>query len=481
MFVIYLWRELRRRARQAALVAAGMAVGIGLVITVAAASTGVRNAQGTVLHSLYGIGTDMTVTKAAARGSGGASRFSFGGGLPLAGHSFRKHLLLSGSAGLGTLSTGAVSSIARLPHVSAVTGALVLNELDISGTMPGITLGPGGASRSKTSISTNSFSVFGASVIPGSLGPLSSSKLVSGRAFSVSDAHANLAVLSADYARQHKLHLGSRITIGDSNGHGTHFTVIGLVQAPPGSASAADVYIPLARAQALGAVPQGGAALTGKVNTIYIAATSAAQIASVQRAVGGLLPRATVTTSSDLARQVTGSLASTSSLASSFGRWLAVAVLAAAFLLASLLTMSAVSRRVREFGTLKALGWRGRRIVGQVLGESIALGILGGLAGVGLGFGGAALVKRLAPPLTATVGQPSTPSSVPGRPLGSQILQRMSQNQVHTVSVHLSAPVTTDAIVAAVVLAVVGGLLSGALGGWRAARLRPAAALARVE
>jgi hypothetical protein len=33
----------------------------------------------------------------------------------------------------------------------------------------------------------------------------------------------------------------------------------------------------------------------------------------------------------------------------------------------------------------------------------------------------------------------------------------------------------------AVVLAIAGGLIAGSLGGWRAVRLRPAAALARVE
>jgi ABC-type antimicrobial peptide transport system permease subunit len=43
--------------------------------------------------------------------------------------------------------------------------------------------------------------------------------------------------------------------------------------------------------------------------------------------------------------------------------------LVAAFLLAALLMMSAVTRRVREFGTLKALGWRSRRVVEQVMGE----------------------------------------------------------------------------------------------------------------
>jgi ABC-type antimicrobial peptide transport system permease subunit len=49
------------------------------------------------------------------------------------------------------------------------------------------------------------------------------------------------------------------------------------------------------------------------------------------------------------------------------------------------------------------------------------------------------------------------------------------------VSVTLTAPVTTDLILLAVALAVAGGLIAGMFGGWRAARLRPAAALARVE
>ena len=49
-----------------------------------------------------------------------------------------------------------------------------------------------------------------------------------------------------------------------------------------------------------------------------------------------------------------------------------------------------------------------------------------------------------------------------------------------TVAVPMSASVTIGAIALAVVLAIAGGLLAGSFGGWRAARLRPAAALARV-
>jgi putative ABC transport system permease protein len=169
-------------------------------------------------------------------------------------------------------------------------------------------------------------------------------------------------------------------------------------------------------------------------------------------------------------------------------------VLVAAFLLASLLTMSAVTRRVREFGTLKAFGWRGRRIIGQVMGESIVIGIIGGVVGVALGFAGASLVKKLSGPLTASLG-PATGSATPG---GAQTigggrfpggggafpgggLGRSAASAAHTVAVHLTAPVTISAVILAVVLAIAGGLIAGSFGGWRAARLRPAAALSRVE
>jgi ABC-type antimicrobial peptide transport system permease subunit len=175
---------------------------------------------------------------------------------------------------------------------------------------------------------------------------------------------------------------------------------------------------------------------------------------------------------------VTGSLASASSLANNLGKWLSVAVLIAAFLLASLLTMAAVARRVREFGTLKALGWPSWRIIRQVMGESITIGIIGGAAGVALGYGGAALIDKLAPKLSATVG---TSSAAPAAGTEGGALGSLLHNTTYTVSVTLTAPVTISVIVLAVLLAIAGGLIAGIFGGWRAARLRPAAALAKVE
>ena len=467
MFLTYLRRELRRRMRQAIFIALGLALGIGLVITVTAASSGVSSSQGTVLHSLYGVGTDVTVTQTPTAGSGGPTRFGFGGGSPgrkpSAGTSFSRSVLTSG--GLGALPSSDVTKISGLKDVSATAGALTLTDLRLSGTINATGSGGsagGSASGAKSSIKSSSFSVTGVDLANGSLGPLSSGTITSGHNFSSADSTANVAVVDSNYAKAENLKTGSTFKVA-----GTKFTVIGIVSVAQGSASA-DVYIPLARAQSL-------ASMKNEVNTIYVSAASAADVGAVSSEISTAMPKATVTTSSDLASEVTGSLASASSLANNLGKWLAVAVLAAAFGLASLLTVSAVSRRVREFGTLKAMGWRSRRIIRQVMGEALVIGVVGGAAGVGIGYGAAALVEALAPPLTATT-TPAGGSGAPGGRFG-----HAASSAAHTVTVHLTAPVTLGAVALAVVLAIAGGLIAGSLGSWRAVRLRPATALARVE
>ncbi len=467
MFITYLLRELRRRMRQAIFIAAGLAVGVGLVITVTAASDGVSATQATVLRSLYGVGTDVTVTEAPTAGSGG-THFNFGGGQPgqqKSGTSFSRDILAGG--GMGTIKSSSVSTVSGSKDVSAATGALVLNDVKLSGTVSSGGGQPGAqGSGGGGSINSSSFTVTGVDPAHDSPGPLSASTITSGYNLSTAESHSNVAVVGADYARAQNLKVGSKLTVA-----GKTFRVVGIVQ-PAQGVTAADVYIPLARAQALANLP-------GEVNTIYVSAASAADISVVASEISRALPAATVTTSSNLASEVTGSLTSASTLANSLGKWLAVAVLAAAFGLASILTVSAVSRRVREFGTLKAMGWRSRRIIRQIMGEALVIGVVGGAAGVAIGYGAAALVDALAPPLTAsTVSAAAGPGGAGGA--GGRFGPAAS-SAARTVSIHLTAPVTLSAVALAVVLAIAGGLIAGSLGGWRAVRLRPAAALARVE
>ncbi len=64
----YLRAELLRRKGRTILTLLGLALGVGLVITISSLSSGLDDAQKTTLDPLAGIGTDLTVTpRCAAR------------------------------------------------------------------------------------------------------------------------------------------------------------------------------------------------------------------------------------------------------------------------------------------------------------------------------------------------------------------------------------------------------------------------------
>ena len=416
--------------RQAIFIAIGLALGIGLVITVTAASAGVKNAQASVLHSLYGVGTDITVTKTPAAGSAG-NGFGFGfrqsigsTSRPKAGSKIDNNTLSAGGT-LASLASSNVTSIANMDNVAAAAGGLTLSDRTISGTVPALNFnnggGGGGFRRRRRQLGSsgggnpssfganfniNTFTVNGVDIANGELGPLSTGKVSSGRTFTTADNASDVALVDSSYATQNKLKVGSTIAVGNSKNAATNFKVVGIVSEPAGD-NPADVYIPLGVAQSL-------ANMKNDVNTIYVTASNSGDISSVASAISKAVPGSTVTDQNTLASEVTGSISSAASLANNLGKWLAIAVLIAAFFLASLLTMAAVTRRIREFGTLKALGWKSRRIVFQVMGEAVAIGIVGGVIGVGLGFAGAALVNKFSSPLTASLASNTTGSATPG-------------------------------------------------------------------
>jgi putative ABC transport system permease protein len=467
-FFTYLARELRRRLRQAIFIALGLAIGVGLVLTVTAASAGVKNAQADVLKGLYGIGTDVTVTgtppspptpgKNSAGGGGTTIQMGPNGAQMCVNgkcHSLKNGVAIDnlGSGSYSPISAASVAKIKALRDVSAAAGGLLLTDNQTT--------------ISQTPSPPTSFTVDGTDLANLKLGPLSEAVLTEGRTFKTSDADKNVALVDKNYATANGLKVGVAIKVG-----GVTLTIIGLVTQSEAS-SPPNVYIPLARAQAIAKPGPAGGSLKNDVNTIYVTAASGADIGTVQQEIAKVLPTATITTPSSLANEVSGSVTSAAKLADDLGKWLSVLVLIAAFAVAVLLTMAAVARRVREFGTLKALGWRGRRIIAQVMGESLAVGVLGAGVGVGLGYAGAAIINAIAPKLTATLTTAT----------GEHIMTpngALNPTTSHTVSVPLSASVGGAALGIAVALALAGGLLAGAFGSWRIGRLRPADAIAKV-
>jgi putative ABC transport system permease protein len=218
------------------------------------------------------------------------------------------------------------------------------------------------------------------------------------------------------------------------------------------------------------ALATGAGLAVGVALVITVSAAASGTRAAQAHVLDGLDHAAS---SNPAAATIGGAVATASGLAADLGTWVAVIALTASFAIATLLTLASVTRRVREFGTLKALGWPARMITAQVLTETAAVGVAGTLAGIALGFAGTALVSALGPTLTVDVtalpsGVPS-PKATPGA-LGPD----------GPVPVHFSAPISLGIIALAVALGVLGTVLAGALGAWRATRLSPATALSRV-
>jgi ABC-type antimicrobial peptide transport system permease subunit len=104
--------------------------------------------------------------------------------------------------------------------------------------------------------------------------------------------------------------------------------------------------------------------------------------------------------------------------------------------------LMSVFERTREFGVLRAIGWRPAQVLGMVMGESLALSLLGAVAGTLLGMGAVRAVESV----------PVVSSMLPGTFPPALLAQGMG------IGLGL-------------------GLAGGALPAWRASRLLPAEAM----
>jgi len=312
----------------------------------------------------------------------------------------------------------------------------------------------------QTNIKSASYTIAGVDPKNPDVGVVTSALVTRGRFIAAETGKGrHEALVSATYASRNDLEVGSKLNL-----NGTVFTVVGLVK-PPLGGQTADIYVPLSQLQAL-------SGQKAAVNVLLVRAANGASVGDVQKQIEAMYPRAQVASAKDVADSISGSLVDAANLSKRLGTALAILAAIAAFLLAVLLTLASVGKRVRELGTLKALGWTQWLVVRQVVGESLTQGVLGGLVGVVLGIVVALAIGAFGPTLTASS---STGGGDGFFGLGAVTARSVSDQ------VALTAPIAVGVLLLGFLLAVVGGLIAGAAGAFRASRLRPADALRQVE
>jgi ABC-type antimicrobial peptide transport system permease subunit len=309
-----------------------------------------------------------------------------------------------------------------------------------------------------TNTTTKSYTVAGVNPSDSSSGLITKAQLVKGTWFTSTPTHEIL--VSTAYASTNGIKLGQELTIDKAG-----YKVVGLVD-PTLTGDVSDIYFDLSTLQA-------SASQSSRINEVLVKVAKSTDVNTVAAAIKKDLPGATVLTSKQLAGQVTGSLSNAKKLASDLGVALGIIILAAALLIAALLTMSNISKRVREIGTLRAVGWSRGRVVAQIMAEMTGIGIVGAALGVLVGLGVCAAVNTFGPTLTYTTTGVAVGSSSASSLLHATTAAASAAGQV--VKLHTSISAVT--VIVAALIAILGGMIAGLAGAWRAARLSPVSAL----
>jgi ABC-type lipoprotein release transport system permease subunit len=469
----FIAQELTRRRGRALLTSLGLGLGIALVVAVTSLSRGLDRAQDAVFKPLAGIGTDLLVSRPIDVGNENGGGIAGLATLPRAeqqalqeenedafvdpadlgepGEEFVADSFLPATQ--LTFPEALTSALDNVPEVAGSGRALTVLLVHAEGKVPE----QRGRGFQGGDIQIATATVAGVEAGEPKLGLITPAQITKGR-FLRAGATGREVVLAESYAARRKVGVGDTLDLDEKK-----FDVIGLARPPIGT-QAADVYLELPVLQKL-------ADRKGRVNLVLVRARPGTDVGKLAGRVEKFLPGIRAQSSKDLSASVKGTLVGADDLRRRLATLLGIVAILASVGIAALLVLSSVNKRTRELGTLRALGWGRRRVVLLVMGEALALGLIGAVLGSAMGVGAAALVAEVVPPLKATAQRALDFSAIFGSGGGAP----------PTARVALEAPVDARLLGLAVVLAVAAGLAAGAVGAVRAARLRPAEALRRLD
>lgn len=182
-------------------------------------------------------------------------------------------------------------------------------------------------------------------------------------------------LLEQHFARFNRKKVGDQIPLG-----GKRFTIVGIVEQKEGSdISAANAYMTIAAARALANLPAGVS------NMLFAQLKRGADPQTVRKQASRALPGAVVSSADNIAGMMKGFTA----ISGRFSTIMGVLSLLFASIVTYRILAGSLSERAREIGIMKTVGWTKSNIMFTVVTETLVIGLLGGVAGIVLGYLGA--------------------------------------------------------------------------------------------
>jgi len=408
----YVWNELRHHHHRTLVNILGIGIGIALFVSINAVSAAYKEAVSLPFKNL---GADLVVQRPEKRAVDSAQAPASMRGIRLP---FSNQLL----------PTADLEKLRSIEGVDSIATSLLLWEFEQRGFR----------------------TIMGVDLDQPSLGPVKVKEWLKEGRFS---ANQGEVILEKHYAKFHQTLVGDSFPVGNRS-----FKVVGLLEIREGSQIAsANIYLSLAEAQTLLAGEAKG------VNLVYLRLKNPSFLSQVKTQIAKELSGVSVT-SSDSFLELMGGV---SKISDQFS-WLAslIALGGAIFLIIKTMLSNLVERS-SEIGILKAVGWTGKDVQKQLMGEALVQSLLGGLLGIIAGYAVSYLLGFLSIPI-------STPWEVNLMPAFAKDSETAPQ------VVRLPVSVSFGLMSISLALSMIAGGLASYLMGRRTARMKPADILRKM-
>jgi len=408
----YVLKELRHHHNRTLVNILGIGIGIALFVSINAVSTAYQKAVSLPFKNL---GADLVVQRPEKRAvdSGQPPASMRGIRLP-----FSNQILPSQD----------LEKLKAIEGVHSMASSLLLWEFDKGGFR----------------------TIMGVDLAQPSLGPVKVKEWLKEGRFPQREGEV---VIEKHYAKfQHKK-IGDTVEI-----NGRPFSVVGLLEIKEGSQIASsNIYLPLQDAQNLLGGESGG------VNIAYLRLKNPSLLSQVKTTIAGQVNGVSVS-SSDSSLELMGGV---SKISDQFSFLASLIALGGAVFLIVKAMLSNLVERSREIGILKAVGWTGKDVQKQLMGEVFLQSLAGGVFGVLMGYFFSYLLGFLSIPVSTSWELNLLPAFAKDTAAAAQAVR---------LPVSISAGLTAVSLA----LSLVAGAMASYLMGKRTARMKPAEILRRL-